>query len=102
MKKRLNKKKEMTVPLWIMDGFVGVLALFIYNFALYLLTVFGVGGFVAKLEDAVGYFGINSYIDFGFSATGIFFGVVLMFVFAFVVGVITSSIVRKKNKGRIV
>ena len=40
-----SKSKEFTLPVWILDGFVGVLALMIYNFVLYLLKVAKVKGY---------------------------------------------------------
>ena len=90
-------KKSCKIPVWVMDGFVGILALMIYNFALYLIKISEVGGFFSKMEDAVGYFGVNSFVDFGFSSGEIIFGVFLFFLISFLLGVVIGDKVRKRT-----
>ena len=96
----VRKKKELKVPFWFVDGFVGILALVIYNFILYLLSILGVGGIIKKIEEAMGYFLLKSFIDFGFSATEMVFGLVITFVLVFFMGVGISILVRRKKKYR--
>ncbi len=83
---------------WLVDGFVGILALMIYNFVLYVLTSAGAGGIILNLQDTMGYFGVKSFLDFGFNAGSISIGVLLMFVFSFCLGMAIGNFVRKKRK----
>ncbi|MBI2044804.1 hypothetical protein HYT23_01985 [Candidatus Pacearchaeota archaeon] len=92
--------KEMEVPFWMIDGFIGVLALVIYNFSLYLLTAVGVGGIIAAMENAMGYFGLNTFLDLGFSASSMTIGLVIVFLFCFCLGVFIGNLVRQKSKYR--
>lgn len=103
-RKKSSKKmnKEMEVPLWFMDGFTGVLALMIYNFVLYLIKLLDIDGLIGDIENTMGYFGLNTFIDLGFNIGGMIFGILIMFLFSYVLGIGISSWVRKKNKGRII
>ena len=99
---KINKpinQKDLKLPLWIVDGFVGILALMIYNFLLYFLTLLGVGGIIAKIEDVMGYFGLNTFLDFGLDPSEMFLGLLIIFVISFLLGVIIANIVRER-KGR--
>jgi len=91
-------KKDLEMPLWVLDGFVGILALTIYNFSLYLLAEIGIGGTIAKMNDAMGYFGLNSFLDFGFEVRTMMFGLTLMFAFSFFLGITIGHWVRRKKK----
>jgi len=93
-----RKSKELEPPLWVLDGFVGVLAFMLYNFTLYLVKIFDIGAFLMQMEQTMGYFGVNAFLDFGLSKSGILTGTVVMFIIAFIIGVLISGIVRKKNK----
>lgn len=95
--KRSSDKKEMKLPVWFLDGFVGVLALMIYNFLLYLFVEIGFKGLVKDLEDTMGYFGIKSFLDFGFTAGEISIGVIIIFAIAFIIGIGIGKIVRKRR-----
>jgi len=90
----VNKTKS---PWWVVDGFVGFLALMIYNFLLYLLDAAGTGGVIGKMQDAVGHFGVKSFLDFGFNAGTISIGILLMFAFSFCLGMAIGNFVRKKR-----
>ena len=92
-----KKKKELKIPFWIVDGFVGVLALMIYNFILYILTIFGVKGIIGQMEDAMGYFGLNSFIDFGWSANIMTLGLLITFAISFILGMGIGNYVRKRK-----
>jgi hypothetical protein len=92
-----KEEKEFTLPLWVLDGVVGLLALMIYNFLLYLLDVAGTGGIIKNLHETMGYFGINSFMDLGFEAGTMSIGILIMFGFSFVLGMIIGSIVRKRR-----
>jgi len=99
---RTNKiQREFEVPLWFIDGFIGILALMIYNFILYILTLIGIKGVVGKIENTMGYFGLNSFIEFGWSPGSITLGIILFFVISFVLGIGIGSYVRKRIKGKI-
>ena len=98
MSKKSKKQNELTVPFWIVDGFVGVLALMIYNFLLYILTVMGVKGIINQMEDAMGYFGLNSFIDFNFGPATITIGLIFVFIISFFLGIIIGKFVRKRKK----
>ena len=92
-----KKKNELKITLWIVDGFVGVLALMIYNFILYILTIFGVKGIIGQMEDAMGYFGLNSFIDFGWSANIMTLGLLITFAISFILGMGIGNYVRKRK-----
>lgn len=94
-----KEEKEFTLPVWILDGVVGLLALVIYNFVLYLLnSCFSIGGIVANLHNTMGYFGLNSFIDLNFAPGTITVGILIMFAFSFVLGVLIGKAVRNKRK----
>lgn len=52
---KLSQGKEPIAPVWLLDGCVGILALMIYNFALYFLSGIGIGGIIQRMQDATGY-----------------------------------------------
>ena len=76
--KNKNSKREIKVPVWFIDGFVGILALVIYNFLLYFLTALKVGGIIAKIEEAMGYFGLNTFTDLGMSSSSMTLGLIVI------------------------
>ena len=102
MTKLKNKisKRELKVPAWFIDGFVGILALVIYNFLLYFLTALKVGGIIAKIEGAMGYFGLNTFIDLGMSSSSMTLGLIVVFILAFVIGILIGDRVRKKDTSK--
>jgi len=81
-----------------MDGFVGILALMIYNFLLYLLNTIGIGGALEEMENAMGYFGLNTFIDLQFSVAAMTLGLILMFLVAFLIGIFIGNRVRTKKQ----
>jgi hypothetical protein len=93
-----KKHKELEVPLWVLDGTVGVLALFIYNFLLYLTTIFDIRGIIGEIENSIGYFGLNGFIDFGLSASQMLMGMSLIFLLSFFLGIGMGHLVRKQRK----
>jgi len=97
VKKRLKNSKELEVPIWFLDGFVGVLALLIYNFALYILNLIGTGEIVSQLESTTGYFMLNSFVDFGYTASQMALGIILVFIFCYILGIIIGNLVRKRR-----
>ena len=96
--KKKGATKELKIPIWIADGFVGVLALVIYNFLLYLLDASEVWQALRQMEDAMGYFGLNTFIDLQFSAAGMTLGLIVMFLIAFLIGMFVANRVRAKKK----
>ena len=95
--KNWTKQKELEVPVWTADGFIGILALMIYNFLLYLLKVLGAGGIISKMEDTMGYFTLNTFVDLGFTPSEMFVGLIIIFVISFLLGVIIAKILRKRK-----
>ncbi len=93
-----KKKTELRVPFWLIDGFVGILALMIYNFLLYILKIIGVKGIIGQIEKAMGYFGMNSFTDLGFTLEAMTIGIVLVFGISFLIGIVMGYYVRKKHK----
>ncbi|MEK6875115.1 MAG: hypothetical protein AABX30_00340 [Nanoarchaeota archaeon] len=91
----IRKKKDFQLPNWIADGSIGVLALMIYNFGLYLLKSSGAGGFILEMEKTTGYFCLNSFLEFNFSSKGMITGTILVFAFSFLLGVVIARKVRK-------
>lgn len=83
--------------LWVVDGCIGLLALMIYNFFLYILRITNVGGLFGQIEKTMGYFCLNSFMSFGFDVGEIALGIVLVFGISFILGVRIGSIVRKKR-----
>ncbi|MEK6926725.1 MAG: hypothetical protein AABW50_05600 [Nanoarchaeota archaeon] len=96
MKERV--KKEFKVPFWIVDGFVGILALMIYNFLLYLLALIGVKGIIESMYETMGYFGLNSFIAFGLSPDSMALGILIVFAVSFLLGAEIGKRVRNKIK----
>jgi len=96
--KRSSNKKEMTIPIWLLDGFVGILSLMVYNFLLYLLTEIGIEGVIGQLEDTMGYFGLNSFIDLNFSTGAMSIGILIVFLVAFVLGAWIGGMIRKRRR----
>ena len=94
----MGKEKIPRVETWIVNGFLGTLALMIYNFLLYILTQLGTGGFIGKMEEATGYFGLRSFIDFNFSFIASIIGIVIVFAFSFLLGIGIGKIVEKKRR----
>lgn len=97
MVKQTNQK-ELEVPVWTADGFVGILGLMIYNFLLYLLKILGIGGIISKMEDTMGYFTLNTFVDLGFSPSEMFVGLLIIFIISFILGIIIAKVVRKSKK----
>jgi len=96
--KSFSKEKELEVPLWLVDGFNGLLALMIYNFILYLTNIMKVGGLVGKLEESSGYFYLNSAIIFGANKTLMFLLLFAVFGLTFILGTIIGGFVRRHRK----
>ncbi len=99
-KKSKNSLRELKVPVWFVDGFVGILALVIYNFILYFLTAMKVGGIIAQIDGAMGYFGLNTFTDLGMSSSSMTFGLIIVFIVAFVIGILIGNRVRKKDTSK--
>lgn len=97
MVKKSSGKKEFEIPLWILDGFVGILALMVYNFILYILTIIGVKGIVESMYETMGYFGLNSFVYFGLSPGAMTLGIVIVFAISFVLGIGIGKKVRQKK-----
>jgi ABC-type antimicrobial peptide transport system permease subunit len=95
---KTNKGKDLELPVWTADGFVGILGLMIYNFILYLLKIAGAGGIIAKMEETMGYFTLNTFVDLGFSPGEMFFGLIITLIVSFLLGVFIAKIVRKNRK----
>lgn len=102
MKKRSKKvvqtKKQLLVPFWMVDGFIGILALVIYNFLLFLINSAGINGVIEQMQNTTGYFLLNSFADFGFSASQIVLGLLIVFVISFCLGIFIGNLVRKRKK----
>jgi len=97
-KKSKKENKNLKIPHWFLDGFVGLLALMIYNFCLYILAIaFSIGGALSKMENTMGYFLLNSFVDFGFTTFQMTIGLLLVFVLSFVLGLLVGRFVRKKR-----
>jgi len=99
----MKKDKELVVSFWILDGFVGILGLMIYNFILYLTTALGAGGILNDLQNTMGYFGLLFFIDLGFSPSEMSLGLIFIFMIAFFLGASIGNFLRKtkRHKGRI-
>lgn len=95
--KNKSRSKDFNIPVWILDGMTGVLALVIYDFLLYILTSIGIRGFVSELQDVMGYFGLNTFVDLGFNAGEMFLGILIFFIIAFLLGVGIGNKVRKRK-----
>ena len=96
MKKRVKRTTSKNkVFKTLVDGFNGILALMIYNFLLYLSSIANIGGFIEKMNDATGYFYLNTFIDLGFTKTGLAIALILTFVIAFIFGVLMAKLIRK-------
>ena len=89
-----TRNKELEAPFWMQDGFVGILALMIYNFLLYVLSKIGVGGIIREMQTSTGYFGLRSFIDLGLDLNGMTIGIIIVFVFCFFLGMIIGNFVR--------
>ena len=100
MRKQKRRKKNNKKLMILIDGFNGILTLMIYNFLLYLSRVVGIKGFIGRIENTMGYFCLNSFIDLGFSRNSIIIGIIFIFLIAFLLGVIIANIVRKVRKVR--
>lgn len=92
---RRKSNKNLKVSLWLVDGFLGILALVIYNFILYLTRIIGIKGFISEIEQSAGSFGINAFASFNFSPTSTFIGILLIFAFSFFLGIKIGKKVRK-------
>jgi len=90
-----KKSKEMKVPLWIVNGSNGLLALIIYNFILYLTKITQVGGLITKLEESSGYFYLNSAIIFGANKSSMFFILLGVFGLTFILGITIGGFIRR-------
>ena len=97
--KAINKRSgELTVPLWLVDGFNGLLALMIYNFILYLSKILRAGGVFGKLEETSGYFYLNSAISFGATKTMMILIIIAVFGLSFLLGIIIGNFVRRHRR----
>ena len=94
----VRKKKELTVPFWLLDGFVGILALMIYNFVLYLITTIGAGGIFNDMQNTMGYFGLLFFIELGFSAAEMSLGIIIIFLVAFILGATIGNFLRQTKR----
>ena len=83
---------------WVIDGFTGILALVICNFALYLLNFAMDSGFIEQLDNSMGYFGLNAFLEMGFSPSAMLIGVFLIFAISFILGMFIGTRVRVKKK----
>ncbi len=97
-KVRKKKEEEFAVKFWLVDGFVGILALMIYNFLLYIIEIIGIKGLIGEMENTMGYFCLNSFIDFGFNPNTMTFGLIIVFIVSFFLGIITGHYVRRAKK----
>ncbi|MFA4952820.1 MAG: hypothetical protein WC584_01205 [Candidatus Pacearchaeota archaeon] len=92
----INKKnRELKVPLWLVDGFNGLLALMIYNFILYLSKILRAEGILGKLEESSGYFYLNSAITFGATKTLMILILTAVIGLTFILGIIIGNFVRR-------
>lgn len=89
-----KRVKEIKLPYWVMDGANGVLALVIYNFALFISDVSGIGGIVAEIERVMGYFGLNMFLKFTNTKLELLLEVVLVFLFVFILAIIIARLIR--------
>ncbi|HLC78281.1 MAG TPA: hypothetical protein VJH92_04095 [Candidatus Nanoarchaeia archaeon] len=96
MAKNSKNPNEQEVPFWLLDGFVGILSLMIYNFLLYLFS--HAGGIMLELHESMGYFGLNSFTDFGFTIGQMSIGIIAFFLISFFLGVGIGNFLRKKGK----
>ena len=55
-------------------------------------------GFIEEIESSMGYFGLNGFIDLGFTRIQMLIGVFLTFFVAFLLGIILANIIRKIKK----
>jgi hypothetical protein len=94
----VKTKKEFTIPIWLVDGFIGVLALVIFNFLLYILNVLGVGGIVSQLESTMGYFTLNSLLELNLSPASMLLGLIIIFAISFILGMLIAGFVRKRKR----
>ena len=90
-----NRSQLFKVRWWFVDGCLGVLALMIYNFVLYVLTQSGVDGIISQMQDATGYFYLNSFIDFNFSYFNAIIGLFVVLALTFLLGMFVGRTVRK-------
>ena len=95
-KKNKISERELQIPSWFIDGFIGILALVIYNFLLYFLTALKAGGIIASMEGAMGYFGLNTFLDLGMSQSSMTIGLIAVFILAFIIGMVIGNRVRKR------
>lgn len=96
--KKVKKTKRKNYPFWVVDGSVGLLALAIYNLLLYLLSIIGIRGPVFTMQQTMGYFGLNTFLDLGFTTAQMFLGVVIVLAVSFVLGIGIGNIVRRRRK----
>ena len=96
MKKRVKKTTSRNRTFRILiDGFNGILALMIYNFIMYLLSLTNIGGFIEKMYDATGYFYLNTFVDLGYNGLGLAIVLIFVFIIAFVLGILIAKLTRK-------
>lgn len=93
---KIKRQKNLKIHWWIVDGFVGILALMIYNFGLYLLKLASESGFIENLEETMGYFGLNIFLSLGFTPSAMLAGVLFVFAISFLLGMFIGNFVRKK------
>lgn len=94
---RARREKELEVPFWLLDGFVGILGLMIYNFVLYLITALGIRGVILEMQNTMGYFGLLFFTELGFTASQMSIGIVFVFLMAFVLGIGIGGYIRKRK-----
>jgi len=97
MKKRQTQAR---LPYPMLDGLVGILALVMYNILLYLIHLLGVRGIVEEMQQTMGYFGMNTFLDLGFAPIQITLGLIIVFGISFFLGTGIGHIVRKRNQIR--
>lgn len=92
----MDSKKKKKCLILLVDGFNGILALMIYNFSLYLLGI--LNNFLMRMREQTGYFYIKTFMVFGFKKSTIILSVILLFLFAALLGIIIAKLIRKARK----
>lgn len=92
---KIKKIKILKIPFWMMDGFNGILALVIYNFFLFIVSLLGIKGILGEIESIMGYFGLNFLIKFSLNKPFMLFGVMIIFFFSFFLGVLIAELIRR-------
>lgn len=93
-----ENSRELKVPIWLVDGFNGILGLMIYNFVLYLSGLVNVTEFINKIRNDTGYFYLNSAIALGATKALTILTLICVFGLTFMLGIIISNSVRKYRR----